>query len=119
MNCRIGRLKECDLQGCFFKLLGDIDCKDYIEKPILPILKKPIKKVLPKKHSCYYCNKPLKASQVTKDHIFAKSLGGTSHSKNLVDSCKLCNTFKSNMTIELFILKLQTILNNTNKLKNK
>jgi len=43
--CRIGRDSECKLYGCAFELFGDVNCKDYIEKPILPVLKIKVKKV--------------------------------------------------------------------------
>ena len=42
--CRIGRHSECELHGCAFELFGDVNCKNYIEKPILPEVKK-VKKV--------------------------------------------------------------------------
>ncbi len=70
-------------------------------------------------YKCFYCHKPLKEKQVTKDHIIAKSLGGTSHGKNLVDSCKMCNLFKSNMTLDNFKIKLELILTNVNKITNE
>ncbi len=118
MDCRIGRDKECGIAGCAFKRAGITPCSELKEEPIIPKFKKAKKvKFKPKEYNCFYCGKPLKERQVTKDHVIAKSLGGTSHSKNLVDSCKLCNTFKSNMKIEQFTFKLQTILNNINKLK--
>lgn len=120
MNCRIGRDKECGIAGCAFKRAGATSCADFKEQPIIPKLtaKKEKKiRLKAKQYSCFYCGKPLRERQVTKDHVIAKSLGGTSHSKNLVDSCKLCNTFKSNMTVEQFTFKLQIMLNNLNKLK--
>lgn len=112
MNCRIGRKKECELTGCAYNRAGITPCSELKEIPILPKFKTKIAKVKPKEYKCYYCNKPLREKQVTKDHVIAKSLGGNGHRKNLVDCCKLCNTFKSNMTIEQFTFKLQTMLNN-------
>jgi 5-methylcytosine-specific restriction endonuclease McrA len=120
MECLIGRRLECGLQGCAFKRAGATDCKDRIESTIIPKYKTAkTKKVKQKDYICYYCNKPLTFSKVTKDHVIAKSLGGTSHGKNIVDCCKECNRFKSNMSLEVFETKLRLILKNVNKLTTK
>jgi len=118
--CRIGRHNECKLDGCALKRAGATDCKYFVETSILPkpiVVKK--KKVIKRDYKCFYCHKPLKEKQVTKDHIIAKSLGGTSHGKNLVDSCKMCNLFKSNMTLDNFKIKLELILTNVNKITDE
>lgn len=51
-------------------------------------------------YHCQYCNKPLKLGQATVDHIFPKSMGGTSSFKNCVTSCYPCNNKKGNRTLE-------------------
>ena len=47
---------------------------------------------------CYYCEKNLKASEVTMDHVVPLSQGGKSVKSNLVVACKDCNNKKKNMT---------------------
>jgi hypothetical protein len=63
--CRIGRDSECKLHGCAFELFGDVNCKDYIEKPILPVFKTPIKKV--KQKNKVKRSKP--SSPIQENHI--------------------------------------------------
>lgn len=46
---------------------------------------------------CFYCKKYLKYRQITLDHYFPKSKGGTSEIFNLVLSCKKCNKLKKNI----------------------
>lgn len=45
---------------------------------------------------CFYCKKHLKYRQITLDHYFPKSRGGTNEIFNLVLSCKKCNALKGN-----------------------
>ena len=117
VECTIGRRKECAEQGCAFKRAGATDCKDRVATTVLPILNNaPARKLIYFTEKCFYCEKPMKKGQVTKDHVLAKSLGGTNSKKNIVNCCKVCNTFKSNMTVEQFTLKLKTMLNNIQKL---
>jgi len=90
MNCRIGRDKECGIAGCAFKRAGATACSDLNEEPIIPKLtaKKEKKiRLKAKQYICFYCGKPLRERQVTKDHVIAKSLGGTSHSKSNQRPC--------------------------------
>ncbi len=44
---------------------------------------------------CVFCGKNLKFKQMSIDHYFPKSRGGTNDVFNLVLSCKRCNTLKS------------------------
>lgn len=44
--------------------------------------------------SCYYCHKPLKANEVTMDHVVPISEGGLSVKGNVVPCCKKCNSEK-------------------------
>ncbi|NMB08507.1 MAG: HNH endonuclease [Tissierellia bacterium] len=48
------------------------------------------------KRRCFYCKKDLKYRQITLDHYFPKSKGGTKEIFNLVLSCKKCNRLKGN-----------------------
>ena len=45
-------------------------------------------------NKCTFCGKPLKAGNVTLDHYYPKSKGGTYDVFNLVASCKQCNRLK-------------------------
>lgn len=48
------------------------------------------------KKSCFYCKKTLKYRQITLDHFFPKSKGGSEDVFNLVLACKFCNRLKGN-----------------------
>jgi hypothetical protein len=72
--CRIGRDSECKLHGCAFELLGDVNCKNYIEKPILPVFKTPIKKV--KKQNNVKKLPPIKKSDLEiTEYVYNRSNG--------------------------------------------
>lgn len=43
---------------------------------------------------CQYCDKPLFLSNMTRDHMKAKHLGGNDNWNNLVLSCQACNSRK-------------------------
>ncbi len=45
---------------------------------------------------CFYCGRDLKYGQITLDHYYPKSKGGTKEIFNLVLSCKKCNKLKGN-----------------------
>jgi len=56
--------------------------------------------------SCCYCGKSLTKSQVTIDHVIPKSKGGPTSYTNCVTSCKVCNLYKANKTLDQSGLKL-------------
>jgi len=43
---------------------------------------------------CYHCGKSMKIRNMTIDHYYPKSLGGTFDFYNIVSSCKTCNRLK-------------------------
>ena len=43
-------------------------------------------------NSCYYCETPTPARQLTMDHLVPLARGGRSVKSNLVPCCKSCNT---------------------------
>ena len=45
---------------------------------------------------CAYCEKPLKISEITWDHVVPKSLGGRGDWENIVSACESCNFLKGN-----------------------
>ncbi len=47
---------------------------------------------------CYHCEKKIKASELTMDHLIPIVRGGKSDKKNCVPSCKDCNTKKGYKT---------------------
>ncbi|QIB27924.1 HNH endonuclease [Caloranaerobacter azorensis] len=58
---------------------------------------------------CFYCGKKLKFHQITLDHYFPVSKGGTNDVFNLVTCCKKCNKLKADFLpqdYEAVILKL-------------
>ncbi|MFW5891207.1 MAG: HNH endonuclease [bacterium] len=49
---------------------------------------------------CFYCNKKLLYKQMSVDHFYPLSSGGTHDIFNIVCSCKKCNELKENRIIE-------------------
>ncbi len=49
--------------------------------------------------TCYYCQKPMKKTEVTMDHIVPIARGGRSTKGNVVPACKDCNTKKKYLTV--------------------
>ena len=47
---------------------------------------------------CYYCQIPIRRTEVTMDHIVPISRGGRSNAGNLVPACKTCNEQKRSLT---------------------
>jgi 5-methylcytosine-specific restriction endonuclease McrA len=52
------------------------------------------------KYTCQYCSTVLPAKELTLDHVFPQSRGGTSEATNLVTACKKCNGRKRDRTPE-------------------
>jgi 5-methylcytosine-specific restriction protein A len=48
---------------------------------------------------CYHCEKKFSREQLTMDHLIPLSRGGRSTKKNIVVSCKECNSHKKNLTV--------------------
>jgi hypothetical protein len=67
---------------------------------------------------CIYCGKSSIEDGVKLhlDHVFPKSKGGTSQSKNLVTACELCNLMKYNRVFsDQTESRILTIIENRNK----
>lgn len=47
-------------------------------------------------HTCQYCRRPGRGTQMTVDHVVPRSLGGTATWDNLVAACAPCNRRKGN-----------------------
>lgn len=52
------------------------------------------------KKRCFYCKKKLKYRQITLDHFYPKSKGGTEDVFNLVLACNKCNRLKGNKVVK-------------------
>ncbi len=48
---------------------------------------------------CYHCEKKFPKEILTMDHLIPISRGGRSTKKNIVVSCKPCNSLKKNRTV--------------------
>lgn len=48
---------------------------------------------------CVYCDRQFTRSDLTLDHVRARSNGGHNHHTNLVTACRSCNSSKQNKTI--------------------
>jgi hypothetical protein len=51
-------------------------------------------------HMCAYCGDEFTGYQLTRDHVYPKSRGGSNAWENSVTACKPCNMKKSNKTPE-------------------
>ena len=49
---------------------------------------------------CAYCGKEISFKEMQVDHIQPKAYGGTDDISNLNPSCRLCNHYKRNNTLE-------------------
>ena len=59
-------------------------------------------------HSCAYCN--AKNTPLEKEHVVAKSKGGSNSVTNLVVSCRPCNERKGTKSIDEFLKKKPSVL---------
>lgn len=59
-------------------------------------------------YHCKYCNIPLNNKTATIDHIIPKSKGGKTDWLNCVTSCKDCNSWKMDLTLEEAKMKLKS-----------
>ncbi len=48
---------------------------------------------------CYHCEQKFSRDNLTMDHLIPLSRGGRSTKKNIVVSCKQCNSHKKNLTV--------------------
>ncbi len=48
---------------------------------------------------CYLCEQRFPKAELTMDHLIPLSRGGRSTKKNIVVSCKQCNSLKKNLTV--------------------
>jgi 5-methylcytosine-specific restriction protein A len=46
---------------------------------------------------CYWCEEPVKPSELTMDHVVPMARGGKSTKGNVVPCCKACNTQKKQL----------------------
>lgn len=53
---------------------------------------------------CYYCGKNVPKKTITLDHIIPQDLGGPTIPENLIPCCAKCNSLKSNMNLQQFML---------------
>jgi 5-methylcytosine-specific restriction endonuclease McrA len=53
---------------------------------------------------CYYCQKRLKAREVTMDHVVPLAQGGKSTPGNIVPCCKECNNAKKDLSAAEILL---------------
>lgn len=86
-------------------LLNDYDKPRLLNKPCLPNNVSKIDYLFKvQKGKCPYCNKKLNKSDISKEHIIPKSLGGCNHIGNLCLVHKKCNNKRGNdMNNEKFI----------------
>jgi len=56
-------------------------------------------------YTCVYCGR--RGGQLTLDHVFPVSRGGTSEMTNLVTACVACNSAKGTKTLQEWLAALQ------------
>jgi len=57
---------------------------------------------------CYHCGQKFPRENLTMDHLIPLSRGGKTNKKNIVVSCKQCNSLKKNLTVAELRLKAIT-----------
>jgi 5-methylcytosine-specific restriction protein A len=57
---------------------------------------------------CYHCEQRFSREELSMDHLIPLSRGGRSTKKNIVVSCKQCNSHKKNLTVAELRLKSMT-----------
>jgi 5-methylcytosine-specific restriction endonuclease McrA len=60
-------------------------------------------------YECQYCDKELTEKTVTVDHVVPRSQGGPHTWTNVVASCRACNNFKDDKTLEEKCMKLRRL----------
>lgn len=96
----------------------DVDSVE-INVPAVVVLRKPVhfnrsKEVrynklslaLRDRFTCQYCGGKFSLSDLTKDHVVPRDLGGRSTWENVVMACQPCNSRKANLTLEKSGLRL-------------
>ena len=48
---------------------------------------------------CYFCEQKFPREELTMEHLIPVSRGGRTTKKNIVVSCKQCNSLKKNLTV--------------------
>jgi 5-methylcytosine-specific restriction protein A len=65
---------------------------------------------------CYHCQNKFKSSELTMDHLTPIARGGKSTKKNVVPSCKDCNSKKGHkMAVEMTMESMTPVPNKPNK----
>jgi len=52
---------------------------------------------------CSYCNKEMDKKKLTRDHMVAKTKGGSEEDFNMTWACRSCNSKKSNKDLSVFL----------------
>ena len=58
---------------------------------------------------CAYCGRPIEYKEMQVDHIKAHYLGGADELANYNPACRMCNFYKSTMSIENFRKELKKL----------
>lgn len=80
-----------------------------------------LKLVRDQNYKCFYCGEKGKGSIFSDfliEHIIPRSKGGTSDDTNLVASCWLCNSLKTDLLPHEFVEKLNKKIKKLSRLRN-
>ena len=52
-------------------------------------------------YTCCYCSKKFKLKELSREHLLAKSLGGSNNVKNIRLACRQCNSIVGNLEVAI------------------
>lgn len=58
---------------------------------------------------CGYCGRIIDMKDMQVDHMHPKCAGGANYFENLMPSCRQCNHYKRDATVEMFRITMRTL----------
>lgn len=58
---------------------------------------------------CGYCGRDIQYKEMQVDHIHPRCAGGTNEPNNLMPTCRQCNHYKRDSTLEMFRIMMKSL----------